>query len=52
MAWLEQWSIKVDTHELNDKSTYFTNIPEIDDIGTSYDVVVVDLANEWPVFIQ
>lgn len=49
--WNEQWSIKVDGYEINDKTAFWTVIPEIDNIG-SVDVITVDVPNDYPVYIR
>ena|ERR1035437_4271428 len=51
MVWNEQWSIKVDGNQINDKTNFWTTIPEIDDLIT-FDVVTVAIPNDYPVYIR
>lgn len=51
MSWNEQWSIKIDGVELNDITTYFTEIPEIENIPED-DVVTVPIDGRAPAYIR
>jgi len=58
MAWNEQWSYRVKVAgsggsgtELNDRTTMFCEIPELDNI-MSQDIVMAPLAGDYPVFIR
>jgi hypothetical protein len=52
MVWTEQWTIKIDGTNINDKVNYFTTIPDLDNIFGSVDPVMVSIPNDYPVFIR
>lgn len=51
MAWAEQWSYKVDGHEVNDKSNFISSIPELD-TGSDHDIVLFTIAGDYPIFVR
>lgn len=51
MSWANQWSYKVDGHELNDITNYFTQIPEIDN-DPEQDPVMVEMEAGYPWLVR
>ena len=45
------WSYKIDGYELNDGSTFITEIPEVDD-GPAIEPVTVDIPNDYPFLVR
>jgi hypothetical protein len=51
MAWSAQWSLKIDGSQLNDKSNYYAEIPELD-TGSDHDIILVNIAGDYPLFVR
>lgn len=52
MAWTEQWSYKIDNGtELNDKTTYVCQVPELDTVFEQ-EAITVAVDGEYPSFIR
>lgn len=49
--WSEQWSLKVDGHELNDRTNFLVEIPELDDQSAD-DIVLVTIAGDYPIYVR
>lgn len=51
MVWAEDWSYLVNGHQLNDRTKYFTQIPEIDNTP-DYTMVTVPIDGTYPSLIR
>ena len=51
MPWLEQWSYKIDGTEINDRTTLFTQIPELSNVFEQ-DIILAQIDGDYPVYIR
>lgn len=51
MSWAEQWSYKIDGTEVNDRTNFFTQVPELENTP-QMDVILKTVDGDYPSFIR